>query len=360
MTRPTTRCRGPRSGLYLDAREDKIARADLQLSQAVALYARHAYSGRVTPSEISSNLNYKLNPPAAATSSSSSPARSDPVATLEAYHPPQTEFAALRAELGAAPGRGGGRDASGRRRGRTPQAGDERSARAGDPRAAAARLRHAIDPELYDEILVDAVKGFQASAGLRSDGIIGKNTVLAMNGRGADPVETILVNMERWRWMPRYLGDFYVRVNIPNYNLDVYRDGEVFYTTRIVVGKVGSQTPIFSDEIENIVVNPYWNVPASIVRNEMMPSIRNGSGLRGYQVYAKVRGRYPRRRSRAASTGGRSMPVRSRSSSRRARGMRSARSSSSFRTSTMSTCTTRRRRACSSARSAPSATAACG
>jgi murein L,D-transpeptidase YcbB/YkuD len=114
-----------------------------------------------------------------------------------------------------------------------------------------------------------------------------------MNGEvAADPVETVLLNMERWRWMPRYLGDFYVRVNIPNFNLDVYRDGEVFHTTRIVVGKVGNQTPIFSDEIEHVVVNPYWNVPQSIIRNEMMPAILNGGGLRGYQVFAKVRGKY--------------------------------------------------------------------
>ena len=198
-------------GLYLDARDEKIARADLQLSQAVALYARHAYSGRVTPSEVSSNLNYKLNPPAAADAGLVAGRR--PGRTLEAYNPPQPEFAALRAELrGSAPQR------RPRRAGAWPraaaQAGDERSARAGHPRAAPARLA-TIDPELYDDDLVEAVKGFQASAGLRTDGIVGKNTVSAMNSAGADPVETILLNMERWRWMPRDLGDFYVRVNVP-------------------------------------------------------------------------------------------------------------------------------------------------
>jgi murein L,D-transpeptidase YcbB/YkuD len=98
--------------------------------------------------------------------------------------------------------------------------------------------------------------------------------------------------MERWRWMPRQLGDFYVRVHIPNYNLDVYRDGVVFHTTRIVVGKPTNQTPIFSDEIEHVVVNPVWNVPSSIAQNEMLPAARQGSALRGYQVYANVRGRF--------------------------------------------------------------------
>jgi murein L,D-transpeptidase YcbB/YkuD len=216
---------------------------------------------------------------------------SDPVKTLEAYNPPQPEFAALRAELA--------RLRSAEDAETLPAVADGALLKPGmsDPRVPVIRERlqlvsATIDPELYDEILVEAVKGFQESAGLRSDGIVGKNTVSAMNSRGADPVETVLLNMERWRWMPRHLGGFYVRVNVPNYNLDVYRGDAVVYTTRVVVGKAGSQTPIFSDEMENIVVNPYWNVPASIVRNEMLPSIRNGSGLRGYQVYAKVRGKF--------------------------------------------------------------------
>ena len=279
-------------GLYLDDREAKIARADLQLSQAVALYARHAYSGRVTPRDLTSNLDYTLHPPPAGDVLSLVSGAPDPVAALEAYNPPQPEFAALRAELARL--RAAAREAEA-----LPQVADGALLKPGmsDPRVPVIRERlqlasAAPDPELYDDILEAAVRDFQASAGLRSDGIVGKNTVSAMNRGGADPVETILLNMERWRWMPRHLGDFHVRVNIPDYTLDVYRDGESFYTTRVVVGKVGSQTPAFSDEIQHVVVNPYWNVPASIVRNEMLPAIRKGGGLRGYQVYAKVRGKY--------------------------------------------------------------------
>jgi murein L,D-transpeptidase YcbB/YkuD len=278
-------------GLYLDDRAAKIARADLQLSQAVALYARQAYSGRVTPTEISANLNYTLNPPAAADVLALVSGSPDPVATLEAYNPPQPEFAALKAELARL--RAGDEGES------LPEVAEGALLKPGmsDPRVPVIRERlqlasATVDADLYDDIVVEAVKGFQSSAGLRSDGIVGKNTVSAMNQRGGDPTETVLLNMERWRWMPRYLGDFYVRVNIPDYNLDVYRNGEVFYTTRVVVGKTGSQTPIFSDEIEHVVVNPYWNVPVSIIRNEMLPSIRKNGGLRGYQVYAKVRGKF--------------------------------------------------------------------
>ncbi len=106
-------------------------------------------------------------------------------------------------------------------------------------------------------------------------------------------MSTILVNMERWRWMPEDLGPFYVRVNVPNFNLDIYRNGKVDFTTRIVVGQTDKQTPIFSDEIETAVVNPTWNVPASIAVKEMLPKLQAGTGaLNGYQVFANFDGRF--------------------------------------------------------------------
>ncbi len=279
-------------GRYFQSEPDKIARFDVILSQAVALYARHAFAGRVTPTKVSANLDYAPVPPAAGDVLALVSGSGDPAATLAAYNPPQPEFEALRAELARL------RAAEGVAR-TLPEVAAGALLKPGmsDPRVPVIRERlqlasATLDPELYDEILVAAVEDFQASAGLRTDGIVGKNTVAAMNRRGADPVDTILVNMERWRWMPRYLGDVSVRVNIPEYTLSVYRDGAPAYTTRVVVGKIGSPTPAFSDEIRHIVVNPYWNVPASIVRNEMLPKIRSGSGLRGYQVFANIRGKY--------------------------------------------------------------------
>ncbi len=102
-----------------------------------------------------------------------------------------------------------------------------------------------------------------------------------------------MANMERWRWMPRELGNFYVRVNVPNYNLDIYLNDEIAYTTRIVVGDTGHQTPMFSHEIEHVVVNPVWNVPSSIAVKEMLPQIRaNPGALNGYQVFANFDGRF--------------------------------------------------------------------
>jgi murein L,D-transpeptidase YcbB/YkuD len=98
--------------------------------------------------------------------------------------------------------------------------------------------------------------------------------------------------MERWRWMPRNLGNFYVRVNIPNFDLDVYSDGNVIYNTRIVVGKVDLPTPVFSDRIQFAVVNPAWSVPSSILAKEYLPALRNGGVPKGFEVYARVGGRF--------------------------------------------------------------------
>jgi murein L,D-transpeptidase YcbB/YkuD len=79
--------------------------------------------------------------------------------------------------------------------------------------------------------------------------------------------------MERWRWEPNDYGDFQVTVNIPEFRLWIMNKDEVHYTTRVVVGTPKNQTAVFNDEIEHIVVNPYWNVPSSIATNEIKPHL---------------------------------------------------------------------------------------
>ncbi|MBL8595694.1 MAG: L,D-transpeptidase family protein [Devosia sp.] len=125
----------------------------------------------------------------------------------------------------------------------------------------------------YDEPLVAAVKAFQESLGLNGDGVIGPATIAALNGGSATTKEDIVANMERWRWEPNDYGDFQVTVNIPEFRLWIMNKDEVHYTTRVVVGTPKNQTAVFNDEIEHIVVNPYWNVPSSIATNEIRPHL---------------------------------------------------------------------------------------
>jgi murein L,D-transpeptidase YcbB/YkuD len=86
-------------------------------------------------------------------------------------------------------------------------------------------------------------------------------------------IDTIIANMERWRWYPRDLGNAHVLVNQPDFTLRVMHNGAQVWTTRIVIGKPSMQTPLLSETMKQITVNPTWNVPPSIVHNEYLPAL---------------------------------------------------------------------------------------
>lgn len=137
----------------------------------------------------------------------------------------------------------------------------------------------------------DAVVAFQSENGLQADGVVGSRTLLALNAASEDgmTVSDILANMERWRWMPRDMGAFHIFVNIPEFSARLFRDGTKVYETRVVVGKPSNQTPVFSDVMDHVIVNPYWNVPYSIASEELLPSILSDASYlprRNYEVLA--------------------------------------------------------------------------
>ena len=92
-------------------------------------------------------------------------------------------------------------------------------------------------------------------------------------GENARQIETIIANMERWRWYPRDLGNAHVLVNLPDFTLKVMHNGAQAWTTRIVIGKPAMATPLLSETMKYITVNPTWHVPQSIVRNEYLPAL---------------------------------------------------------------------------------------
>ena len=100
-------------------------------------------------------------------------------------------------------------------------------------------------------------------------------------GANNSKIRAILVNMERWRWLPNDLGPYYVNVNVPEFMLRVVDEGKVIHTARVVVGKRDKQTPIFSEEMQEIVFNPVWNVPNSIKREDLLPWLTSGGGWYG-------------------------------------------------------------------------------
>ncbi|MBP0652141.1 L,D-transpeptidase family protein, partial [Mycobacterium tuberculosis] len=78
----------------------------------------------------------------------------------------------------------------------------------------------------------------------------------------------------RWRWLPLDLGSLNVFVNIPGFYLDINRNGHSIHRTRVIVGRAQNQTPVFSETMNHIIVNPYWNVPVSILKKEMLDDIQ--------------------------------------------------------------------------------------
>ena len=128
-------------------------------------------------------------------------------------------------------------------------------------------------PAVYEGALVEAVKAFQRRHGLTDDGHVGSTVVAEMNVPVAKRIKQIAMNLERWRWLPRDLGDRYILVNIPEMRLDVYEGQNVALTMKTVVGKEDTPTPIFNDQMTYIVFSPYWNVPPSIAQEETLPEV---------------------------------------------------------------------------------------
>jgi len=128
------------------------------------------------------------------------------------------------------------------------------------------------DELVYDKALYNAVRNIQASAGMKPTGVVDSKTIAAINGpKPGQVVDTVLANMERWRWLPRDLGQTYVMVNVPDYTLKVVSDHHQVWRTKIVAGKPQTPTPMTSATMDTVIVNPSWYVPQSIIQNELLP-----------------------------------------------------------------------------------------
>jgi murein L,D-transpeptidase YcbB/YkuD len=123
----------------------------------------------------------------------------------------------------------------------------------------------------YGTDLQEAVKRFQRRHGLEPDGAISAATVAQLNVPVAQRIQQLMLNLERWRWLPADLGERHILVNIPEYRLEVWDHGKVPLSMRVVVGKKDTPTPIFNDEMTHVVFAPYWNVPPDIVKKETVP-----------------------------------------------------------------------------------------
>lgn len=252
----------------------KLAALETAFSRATMRYATHIYTGRVDPRTVSPMLDMPPKVLDEAGLLVELAGSADPIKVLQALEPTHPEFLALKQALATFSDTPPDRPAQ-------IAAGPTLKPGMDDTRVPALRVRlelPAAEGTLYDDVLVEAIKAFQTANNLDVDGAIGPATLAALNGGVPVTRADIVANMERWRWMPRDLGAFNVFVNIPEFRLAISRNGVEEFTTRVVVGTAKNQTPVFSDNIRHVVVNPYWNVPSSIVREEIAPAVLRDPG----------------------------------------------------------------------------------
>ncbi len=126
----------------------------------------------------------------------------------------------------------------------------------------------------FDQDLETAVQRFQYRHGLAPDGIVGANTHAAMNISVDDRINQLQINLERWRSIPHDFGSRYLMVNIPGFELRIVENDAVVRKMRVIVGKKRRQTPVMSDRITYLELNPYWNIPRKIFLKDILPRIQ--------------------------------------------------------------------------------------
>lgn len=132
------------------------------------------------------------------------------------------------------------------------------------------------DPALYAGPVVEAVKRYQERHGLQADGRLGAQTVKSLNTPLTARIRQLQLTLERWRWLPQSFPEPPVVVNVPEFHLRAFdANGRPALDMRVIVGKAfGHNTPIFADKMEYVVLRPYWNVPPSIQRSEIVRAVQ--------------------------------------------------------------------------------------
>ncbi|PWL18242.1 peptidoglycan-binding protein [Falsochrobactrum shanghaiense] len=287
----------------LAERQQKLADFEIRLSARALRYAIDAGEGRIIADRLSGFHDLprgRIDPRVVLEKLAS---ESDPVAYLKSLHPDNAAYAALKRELAE----------MGEPEQEPIRISLEKAIRPGNKNDELGKViqlitRHAppaylekhrevleahVNTGLYDPELVTAIKAYQTLSGNTADGIIGKNTIAALQGEQASiKRDRILYAMERLRWLPHDFGSRYVMVNQPSYRAAYFEEGQEKLAMNVVVGSPTHQTYFFYNKIQTVVFNPSWGVPRSIIINEMLPKIMRDPGYldrNGYEVYAQGR-----------------------------------------------------------------------
>lgn len=272
--------------LRKEASPAQWAEADLKLSASVIRYARDARGGRIEPSRLSALVTPKLSIPEAGDVLQKVAFAKDANAALASYNPSHAGYRALKERLAQLRANHPSQPSVRVPKGPALRVGMK------DPRVPLIRARFNLKDQdnqtVYDERLASAVAAFQKEKGLPTNGILTPETVAALSGPSLAQREgELIANMERWRWLPENLGERHILVNVPEFRLQLVDGGKVAHEARVIVGKEQSQTPIFSEDMKYLVVNPSWTIPPSIMKKEILPALASDpdyAARKGYKI----------------------------------------------------------------------------
>ena len=264
-----------------------VADVEVRMSLAVLKYARYARGGRI-PEPAKQLATYidrvpQLIEPKVALEAIA--AAEKPEAVLAGMNPRHPAFEALRKAYNEArKAKAAGEEVAEFPAGPSLKPGSKH------PQVAIVRQRLKVavptvdgvagDPAVYDPALGDAVIAFQQANGLEpADGIVGGKTRKALNSLIPPSARKLLANMEEWRWMPVDMGATHIAVNIPEFTLRMVKDKTIIHSERVVTGLVTNQTPVFSENLATVVLQPDWVLPESIKVKEALPSLLGGGGM---------------------------------------------------------------------------------
>ncbi|MND57042.1 murein L,D-transpeptidase [compost metagenome] len=138
---------------------------------------------------------------------------------------------------------------------------------------------------LYDDVLQTAAKQYQFRHGLTEDGVIGNAFIAALNVTPQQRIQQLLVNIERSRWVPEKVTGSHLIVNIPSFKLYAFQSDTLDWSCNVVVGKAMTKTVVFNGDLKYIVFSPYWNVPPSIIKGEILPGMnKNANYLKDHRM----------------------------------------------------------------------------
>ena len=263
------------------AAED-MASIEVGLTMAIVSYGKHLNAGRVKPSSVNREIIVYPKAVSAEAILSAAIQSTDIATTLQTLAPSTVRYARMRKHLASLRqiAAAGGWESLPKSAVLKPGMESEIVP------ALARRLVQAKDlasadstGNTYNDTLVEAVKRFQRRLGLEDDGIVGPGTFGVLNITAEQRIREVELNMERRRWMQNDYGPYYVFVNLADQVLKLVKNEKTIHTALVQVGKPFHRTPVFTDTMEYMELNPYWNVPYSIATKEYLPKLRRNPGV---------------------------------------------------------------------------------